>query len=267
MRCAAYSLVRSVICSAVGRQGAAMAHMDHLERLIRLQDQRLLLVERQFEADLKMLVDDFDDERAEVTAAHRTETSELEAIHELVEAEEKDEEDQAEAELQTLKQECREKREDAIDDLRSVLDGRLEVIQVRAVRLVNLPAPSRSHRRDSFCGPGRVRKRSPRLPGANRQASQRLQALHAGAAWCWTGRYGRALTLYFAVPSAQINREREKDIERCVRGIERLQLQMLEIRNTMQLSARKFADQHKLLTGEKAAIQEQVAELREKVSG
>jgi hypothetical protein len=29
-----------------------------------------------------------------------------------------------------LKQECREKREDAIDDLRSVLDGRLETIQV-----------------------------------------------------------------------------------------------------------------------------------------
>ena len=36
---------------------------------------------------------------------------------------------QAVGELQTLKQECREKREDAIDDLRSVLDGRLELIQ------------------------------------------------------------------------------------------------------------------------------------------
>jgi hypothetical protein len=31
--------------------------------------------------------------------------------------------------LQTLRQECREKREDQIDDLRSVLDGRLELIQ------------------------------------------------------------------------------------------------------------------------------------------
>jgi len=33
---------------------AALAHMEHLERLIRLQDQRLLLIERQFEADLKV---------------------------------------------------------------------------------------------------------------------------------------------------------------------------------------------------------------------
>jgi hypothetical protein len=40
--------------------------MDHLERLIRLQDQRLMVVERQFEADLKVLVDEFDDERNEV---------------------------------------------------------------------------------------------------------------------------------------------------------------------------------------------------------
>ena len=33
------------------------------------------------------------------------------------------------AELETVKQELRERREDAMDDLRSALDGKLEVIQ------------------------------------------------------------------------------------------------------------------------------------------
>ena len=51
--------------------------MEHLERLIRLQDQRLLLIERQFEADLKVLVDEFDDERDEVTGTTRGGTTSL----------------------------------------------------------------------------------------------------------------------------------------------------------------------------------------------
>jgi hypothetical protein len=63
----------------------------------------------------------------------------------------------------------------------------------------------------------------------------------------------------------QINRDREKDIERSVRSIERLQLQMQEIRNNMQLSGRKFEDQRSLLTSEKASIQQQVVELRDTV--
>jgi hypothetical protein len=63
----------------------------------------------------------------------------------------------------------------------------------------------------------------------------------------------------------RINREREKDIERAVRGIERLQLQMQEIRNNMQLAARKFEDQRELLTSEKSTIQQQVSELRDKM--
>jgi hypothetical protein len=64
---------------------------------------------------------------------------------------------------------------------------------------------------------------------------------------------------------SQINRDREKDIERSVRSIERLQLQMQEIRNNMQLSGRKFEDQRSLLTSEKASIQQQVVELRDTV--
>jgi len=72
---------------------------------------------------------EFDDERDAVVRTHAEETAALAAIHELIELEEKEDEDQTLAELQTLKQECREKREDSIDDLRSVLDGRLEVVQ------------------------------------------------------------------------------------------------------------------------------------------
>ena len=68
-----------------------MAHMDHLERLIRLQDQRLLLSERQFEADLKVIVDEFDDERDEIFSTHRAEVEELNAIHEQIESEEEEE--------------------------------------------------------------------------------------------------------------------------------------------------------------------------------
>jgi len=196
---------------------AAMSHMDHLERLIRLQDQRLLLIERQFEADLKVLVDEFDDERDDATAGHRDEMLELTAINGMIEKEEKDEEDQAVGELQTLKQECREKREDAIDDLRSVLDGRLELIQ------------------DSF--------ENAHLEYLERTDKRVSDFKHY----------------------TKINREREKDIERSVRLIERLQVQMQEVRNNMHLSGRKFEEQRTLLSTEKAAIQEQVSDLREKM--
>ena len=102
-----------------------MSHTDHVERLIRIQDQRLLLSERQFEADLKMLVDEFDDERDEIVMAHAREVAELNAVHTEIEREEHEENENARADLQTLRQECGEKREDAIDELRSVLDGRL----------------------------------------------------------------------------------------------------------------------------------------------
>lgn len=192
----------------------AMAHSEHLERLIRLQDQRLLLIERQFEADLKILVDEFDEEREEVIKGHRDEVKELEMIYAMVEDEEKEEEEAAIGEVQTLKQECREKREDAIDDLRSVLDSRLEVIQ------------------DSF--------ENAHLEYLERTDKRVSDFKH----------YTR------------VNRERERDIERSVRAIERLQLNMQEIRNNMLLSKRKFEDQRKLLTKEKATIQEQVSELR-----
>ena len=81
----------TTLSSSVGFEAAAMSQMDNLERLIRLQDQRLLLSERQFEADLKVLVDEFDDEREEIIAAHEAETAELSVIHHQIENEEHEE--------------------------------------------------------------------------------------------------------------------------------------------------------------------------------
>jgi len=196
---------------------AYQAHVGHMERLIKLQDQRLMLIERQFEADLKVLVDEFDDEREEILTMHRDEGAELGTIYGAIENEEREEEEHAIGDLATLKQECREKREDAIDDLRSVLDGRLELIQ------------------DAF--------ENAHLEYLERTDKRVSDFKH----------YTR------------INREREKDIERAVRGIERLQLQMQEIRNNMQLAGRKFQDQRDLLTSEKGTIQQQVSELRDKM--
>ena len=43
-----------------------------------------------------------------------------------------------------------------------------------------------------------------------------------------------------------------------MRNIERLQLQLQEVRNAVQHSARKFDDQRKLLAEERVAVQEQV---------
>jgi hypothetical protein len=192
-----------------------MAHTEHLERLIRLQDQRLLLIERQFEADLKVLADEYDDERDEIISKHKEETAELEAIYNMIEEEEKQEEEAALAELHGLKSSCKNSREDKIDDLRSVLDGRLETIQ------------------ESF--------ENAHLEYLDRTEKRVSDFKHY----------------------TNINIDREKDIERSVRSIERLQLQMQEIRNNMQLSGRKFEDQRSLLTAEKASIQQQVVELRD----
>ena len=65
--------------------------------------------------------------------------------------------------------------------------------------------------------------------------------------------------------SLQVNHEREKAIERSVRQIERLQLQMQEIRNNMRLNGRKSEAQRQLLEQEKSTVQVQVTELREKM--
>ena len=58
--------------------------------------------------------------------------------------------------------------------------------------------------------------------------------------------------------SLQVNHEREKAIERSVRQIERLQLQMQEIRNNMRLNGRKSEAQRQLLEQEKSTVQVQV---------
>ena len=65
--------------------------------------------------------------------------------------------------------------------------------------------------------------------------------------------------------SLQVNHQREKAIERSVRQIERLQLQMQEIRNNMRLNGRKSEAQRQLLEQEKSTVQVQVTELREKM--
>ena len=65
--------------------------------------------------------------------------------------------------------------------------------------------------------------------------------------------------------SRQVNHEREKASERSVRQIERLQLQMQEIRNSMRLNGHKSEAQRQLLEQEKSTVQVQVTELREKM--
>ena len=198
-------------------EAAAQSHMQHTEELIRMQDQRLLLAERQFEADMQTLVQEFGDERSEIFATQRLEVEDQGVLASGIADEESKDADHALAELHTIKQECREKRDDGIDDLRTILDGRLEVIQ------------------DAF--------QTAHLNYLERTDKRVADFKH----------------------HTKVNREREKDIERCVRQIERYQTQIAEVRSNMTLSSRKFERQRVLLEKEKGELHDQVTEIRDKM--
>ncbi|CAM9554394.1 unnamed protein product, partial [Choristocarpus tenellus] len=110
-------------------QMALRAHLQNMDRLIDLQDSRLLALEQEFEVELKTLEQEIEVERELIVKHHATETQELNDIISAVEVQEEEREAEARQEHEQLREEIRNKNLEEINVLRITLDTQIEDLE------------------------------------------------------------------------------------------------------------------------------------------
>ncbi|KAF4033106.1 Sperm tail [Phytophthora infestans] len=110
-------------------QMALRAHLLNVDELIDLQDERLLGLEKEFEADLRELELEFQTEKNKLIAQHTMERNELQRIMQAVDQQEKEREADAKQEHEQLREEIRNKNLEDINVLRITLDSSIEELE------------------------------------------------------------------------------------------------------------------------------------------
>lgn len=110
-------------------QMALRAHLLNVDELIDLQDERLLGLEKEFEADLRKLEQEFQTEKNKLVAQHTMERNELQRIMQAVDQQEKEREADAKQEHEQLREEIRNKNLEDINVLRITLDSSIEELE------------------------------------------------------------------------------------------------------------------------------------------
>ncbi|OQR86501.1 hypothetical protein ACHHYP_10492 [Achlya hypogyna] len=110
-------------------QMALRSHLLNVDKLIDLQDGRLLGLENEFEKDLQILEREFSVEKEKITKQHLMERNELLNIMRAVEAQEKEREAEAKQEHEQLREEIRNKNLEDINVLRITLDSNIEELE------------------------------------------------------------------------------------------------------------------------------------------
>ncbi|CAM9504932.1 unnamed protein product [Laminaria digitata] len=110
-------------------QTALRAHLQNMDRLIDLQDSRLLALEQEFEMELSTLQKEFAEERKHVVRQHAAETQELSDIIAAVEAQEEERQADARQEHEQQREEIRNKNLEEINVLRITLDTQIEDLE------------------------------------------------------------------------------------------------------------------------------------------
>lgn len=110
-------------------QMALRSHLQNVDRLIDLQDARLLALENEFEQDLGTLEDEFNAEREEIIKQHTLEKTELLDIMAAVEVEEHEREAESKQEHEQQREEIRNKNLEDINVLRITLDSTIEDLE------------------------------------------------------------------------------------------------------------------------------------------
>jgi len=95
---------------------ALRAHLQNMDKLIDLQDARLLGLEQEFEEELQTLENEFDKERRLIVSQHSSEVKELNDIMTAIDAEEQEREAEARQEHEQLREEIRNKN---LEEVRS----------------------------------------------------------------------------------------------------------------------------------------------------
>ncbi|GMF20315.1 unnamed protein product [Phytophthora lilii] len=110
-------------------QMALRAHLLNVDELIDLQDERLLGLEKEFEADLRELEHEFQTEKNKLVTQHTMERNELQRIMQAVDQQEKEREADAKQEHEQLREEIRNKNLEDINVLRITLDSSIEELE------------------------------------------------------------------------------------------------------------------------------------------
>ncbi|KDO24183.1 hypothetical protein SPRG_10611 [Saprolegnia parasitica CBS 223.65] len=110
-------------------QMALRSHLINVDKLIDLQDGRLLGLENEFEKDLQIIEREFSVEKEKITKQHHLEKNELLNIMRAVEAQEKEREAEAKQEHEQLREEIRNKNLEDINVLRITLDSNIEELE------------------------------------------------------------------------------------------------------------------------------------------
>jgi hypothetical protein len=110
-------------------QIANRTHIFNVDKLIDLQDSRLLGLENDFEKELRILEEEFSVERDVIVQTHQQEVAELNAIMSAVEHENADAEAEAKQEHEQLREEIRNRNLEDINVLRITLDSTIEELE------------------------------------------------------------------------------------------------------------------------------------------
>jgi hypothetical protein len=110
-------------------QTALRSHLSNLDRLIDLQDSRLLSLENEFESELAEVACEFNAEREQILKQHAAEKRDLLDIVAAVEAEEAEREAEARQEHEQTREEIRNKNLEDINVLRITLESNIEELE------------------------------------------------------------------------------------------------------------------------------------------
>jgi hypothetical protein len=110
-------------------QMAHRAHLTNVDKLIDLQDSRLLALENEFENELSMLEDDFDTEQKQIRKQHAADVLELNNIIKAGQAQFNEMDAEVKQEHETQREEIRNKNLEDINVLRITLDSTIEDLE------------------------------------------------------------------------------------------------------------------------------------------
>jgi DNA repair exonuclease SbcCD ATPase subunit len=108
---------------------ALRANLRSIDRLVELQDSRLLALEQDFRAQLRVLQEEFDQERKEIQAHHDRDTRGMRAAIAAIEASESEKAADAKTEFDQTREVIRSKNLEAIHVLQSYLDNTIEELE------------------------------------------------------------------------------------------------------------------------------------------
>jgi hypothetical protein len=110
-------------------QMAIRSHFLNIDELIDLQDEKLILLEKEFEQEFKELEKEFTIEKEKILLQHLKEKNELVNIMQAIEQQEKEKEQDAKQEHEQLREEIRNKNLEDINVLRITLDSTIEELE------------------------------------------------------------------------------------------------------------------------------------------